>query len=473
MSHHPASGTGVPFVDHLGSDPVALLKKYDVAAPRYTSYPPVPYWGEVSPEDVQGWLAEPSTAREPSLSLYFHLPFCTERCTYCGCFVIITPHKEQGTRYVEAVKQEMRLVREQTRDSRPVRQLHLGGGTPTFISPDEMAGLIQTAVSEFPLAPNPEMSIEVDPRTVNQFYLTRLREMGFNRISLGVQDFDPKVMQAVNREQPFEMVQRTVEMARSLGYLSVNFDLIYGLPYQSEETFAQTLTQVEQLRPDRLAVYNYAHLPRINPYQRRLDPESLPGPEEKTAIFLLARQRLGSAGYVPIGLDHFSLPEDELTQAFQAGTMRRNFMGYSTQAGTDMLAFGISSISEFNRSFWQNEKKLNRYYESLDEGRLPVVKGMELNADDLLRKEVVSSLFCAGRLNFEDLSARHQVDFQQYFSRELEELKPLAADGMVEIGKGNLVVSQRGQLFLRNIAMLFDAYLQKGEGAGKQFSRAL
>ena len=473
MNTTPPNATQASRADSLGENPKALLRKYDVAAPRYTSYPPVPYWGEVTHENVEGWLAEPSQASEPTLSLYFHVPFCTSRCTYCGCFVIITPDKTQGGRYVEAVKQEMRLVRQYTKDSRPVRQLHLGGGTPTFISPDEMADLVGTAIQEFPLAENPEMSIEVDPRTVNEFYLTKLREIGFNRISFGVQDFDSKVMKAVNREQPFPLVEKTVEIARRLGFLSVNCDLIYGLPEQNMESFNHTLEQVEQLRPDRLAIYNYAHLPRINPYQRRIDESTLPGPEEKTEIFLMARKRLADVGYVPIGLDHFSLPEDELTQAFQAGTMRRNFMGYATQAGTDMLSFGISSISEFNRSFWQNEKKLNRYYDSLDAGRLPVVKGMELSPDDLLRKDVVSSLFCAGGVNFAEMGERHGVNFTDYFQQELSELPPLAEDGLIELNQERIRVTDRGQLFLRNVAMLFDAYLRKGAEGGPQFSRAL
>ncbi|MCZ6626790.1 MAG: oxygen-independent coproporphyrinogen III oxidase [SAR324 cluster bacterium] len=453
-----------------------LLRKYDVSAPRYTSYPSIPFWRPTTSEEVTGWLGEPSGTRDNSLSVYVHIPFCVSRCFYCGCNVVVTSKREQATSYIEALKTEMRLVRERTlvpQESGLVRQFQLGGGTPTFITPDEMADLVNTVRELYPFEAEPEMGIEIDPRTVNRNYLTRLRELGFNRISLGVQDFDGKVMGAVNRAQTFELVAELMAHGRKLGFRSINFDLIYGLPEQREATFARTLEQVRELAPDRLAIYNYAHLPRIFPYQRRFDPETLPGPEEKLALIQMARRRLDEFGYHSIGMDHFALPGDDLAVAFREGSMRRNFMGYATQAGTDQLAFGMSAISEFHRSFWQNEKKLIRYYRAVDEGRLPVVRGIRLNEEDLLRKQVIENLFCRGGIEYEELRHRFGIEFKSYMACELEALGSMEADGLVELNATGLQVTARGQLFLRNISMVFDPYLRKEEGGSPQFSRAL
>jgi len=454
--------------------PEWLLRKYDVAAPRYTSYPSIPYWGEASAGQVEAWLGEKTPHPRGSRSLYVHIPFCSSRCLYCGCFVVVTSRKEQADLYVEAVKKEMRIVREHlSGPPAPVTQFHVGGGTPTFLTADQLEDLAATAREIFPFPARPEMGIEIDPRTVDAAYLKRLWEMGFNRISLGVQDFDEQVMRAVNRLQTYEQVARLVEAARGLGFSGINFDLIYGLPEQTTQTFERTMEQVRRLAPHRLAIYNYAHLPDLFPHQRRMPVERLPDADGKIALIRLARRMLGGWGYRQIGLDHFALPGDELAVALREGTLRRNFMGYTTQAGTDQLAFGVSAISEFHRSFWQNEKKLIRYYRAVDEGRLPVVRGICLNDEDLLRKEVIANLFCRGRIDYEDVARRHDVDFETYMAEELEALRPLAEDGLVARDAAGLRVTPRGRLFLRNIAMVFDPYLRREGAQPARFSRSL
>ncbi len=453
--------------------PISLLRKYDVSAPRYTSYPSIPFWGTTTSEEVTGWLGKTQAGKDDSLSLYVHIPFCRSRCFYCGCYVVITTKNEQATSYVETVKAEMRLVRQRISDPGAVRQFHLGGGTPTFITPDEMTGLVGTARELFPFETEPEMGIEIDPRTVDGEYLARLRELGFNRISMGVQDFDESVMRTVNRDQPFEMVAALVRRGRELGFRGINFDLIYGLPGQTEATFTSTLEQVRELGPDRLAVYNYAHLPRIFPYQRRLDSAALPGAEEKLALMQLTRRKLGEWGYLTIGMDHFARPEDDLAVAFHEGTMRRNFMGYTTQAGTDQLAFGVSAISEYQGSFWQNEKKLNRYRQTVAAGDLPVERGLLLSSEDLLRKAVIAHLFCQSWVGFAEMERRFGVSLQRHMATELESLREFEEDGLVKLEPDGLRVTPRGRLLLRNIAMVFDPYLRREKGGAPLFSRAV
>ena len=454
--------------------PEWMLRKYDVAAPRYTSYPSTPYWGKVSPAQVEAWIGEKTMQPHTSLSLYVHIPFCASRCLYCGCFVVVTSKKEQAGLYKEAVKKEMRIVRDHLAGKpAPVSQFHLGGGTPTFLTADQLQDLVAEARALYPFQREPEMGIEIDPRTVDAAYLKRLREMGFNRISLGVQDFDEGVMRAVKRMQTYEQVEKLVEAGRRLGFGSINFDLIYGLPGQTAETFARTLEQVRQLTPDRLAIYNFAHLPELFPHQRKMPAGHLPDADMKISLIGLARRKLQEWGYLQIGLDHFALPNDELAVALREGTLRRNFMGYTTQAGTDQLAFGVSAISEFHRSFWQNEKKLSRYYRTMKEGCLPVVRGMCLNDEDLLRKRVISSLFCQQRIDYRELAGRFSVDFETFMAEELEALRPMAEDGLVVRDGTGLRVTRRGQLFLRNIAMVFDPYLRREGAQPMRFSRAI
>jgi oxygen-independent coproporphyrinogen-3 oxidase len=452
---------------------VTLLPKYEGPGPRYTSYPPIPYWGGTSGEEVGGWLAETPADHEAALSLYTHIPFCRSRCHYCGCFVIITPHHEPAERYLGAVRREMELVAERLPPGTRVRQYHLGGGTPNFISPGEMGSLVDLASRLFAFQDDMEMSIEVDPRHLGEQELSALRMLGFNRLSMGIQDFDEEVQRGVNRIQPFERVARLVENAERLGYLSINFDLIYGLPHQTRETFARTVERVLQLRPDRIALYNFAYLPQAFPHQRKMEAASLPDAQEKLAIFLMARERLTGNGYLAIGLDHFALVDDELAIAYGNGTMRRNFMGYTTQAGVDLLAFGVSGISEFNGRFWQNEKKLSRYERMLAEDRLPPVRGLLLDREDRLRQTVIADLFCKGGFHFESLERTFGPGLREHLARELEQLVPLAGDGLVALEPSGVRVTELGRFFLRNIAMVFDHHLHRHKEPVVQFSRTL
>jgi oxygen-independent coproporphyrinogen-3 oxidase len=422
---------------------------------------------------VGGWLAETPPNRDRSLSLYTHIPFCRSRCHYCGCFVIITPHHEPAEGYLDAVRREMELVAERLPPGTRVRQYHLGGGTPNFISPAEMGTLVDLASKLFAFQDDMEMSIEVDPRHLGDQELSALRMLGFNRLSMGIQDFDEEVQRGVNRIQPFEGVARLVETAERLGYLSLNFDLIYGLPHQTRESFARTVERVVRLRPDRIALYNFAFLPQAFPHQRRMEAEALPDVKEKLAIFLMAREHLTSNGYLAIGLDHFALVDDELAVAYRQGTMRRNFMGYTTQAGVDLLAFGVSGISEFNGRFWQNEKKLSRYERTLAEQRLPAVRGLLLDNEDRLRQTVIADLFCKGGIDFALLEGTYGPGLRERLAWELGQLAPLADDGLVMLEPSGVRVTELGTFFLRNIAMVFDHHLRRQKEPIVQFSRTL
>jgi oxygen-independent coproporphyrinogen III oxidase len=455
----------------LGSRLRGLLAKYDSAAPRYTSYPPIPYWGPVDPATVADWLGAPRAAGEGSLSLYTHIPFCTSRCHYCGCFVVITPHQEPAERYLQAVHREMELVAERLGPHQPVRQYHLGGGTPNFISAEAMERLVAKARDRFRFEEGVEMSIEVDPRHLTPDSIRHLRGLGFTRLSLGIQDFDEQVQAGVNRVQPYAQVAALMDAARAAGFAGVNFDLIYGLPHQTRGRFARTVERVLTLAPDRLALYNFAYLPQAFPHQRKMDEPALPDPEEKLAIFLAARGLLTDSGYQAIGLDHFARHDDELARAYRAGTMRRNFMGYTTQAGTDLLAFGVSGISEFNGRFWQNQKKLVTYQRTVEAGHIPAVRGLLLDGEDLLRQAVVAGLFCQGVVDFQALGTRFGIEPRRHFAQELSELEPLRADGLVRLDRERLTVTETGQFFLRNIAVLFDHRTRKG--APVRFSRTV
>ena len=450
----------------------ALLKKYDSEAPRYTSYPPIPYWREITPDDVAGWLGASSPHGDGSLSLYTHVPFCHTRCSYCGCFVIITSKEPPVSKYVASLHREMELVRRHLGSRRRVRQYHLGGGTPTHINQDEIARLTAKARHLFEFEDDVEMSIELDPRRLSVADLAHMRGLGFNRLSFGIQDFDPEVQREVNRIQPHENVAKLVDAARAQGYLSLNFDLIYGLPRQTRARFEGTVDKVIAMRPDRLAIYNFAFLPNTFPHQRRMDAGTLPPPDEKMAIFLMTQQKLMDAGYAPIGLDHFALENDELAVAARNGTMHRNFMGYTTQAGADLIGFGVSGISEYNGCFWQNEKKLVSYERIVDTDTLPVVRGMLLDPEDLLRKQVISGLFCEGGVDFARLGARFGGDMAGHFAQERRTLQPLAEDGLIRLAPDKLEILPLGRHFLRNIAVVFDNHIDRTQTQVK-FSRTV
>ena len=463
-SHGPTSGAQAS-LPHLA----ALLRRHDVPVPRYTSYPPIPYWHAVAGAEAGRWLEEAAPA---SLSLYTHIPFCERRCAYCGCFVVITPHREPVASYLDLLLREMSLTRSRLREAGPVVQYHLGGGTPTRLTPQDLSRLVAHARALYPFAPDAELSIEVDPRTVNGPYLGHLRALGFNRLSFGVQDVNPAVQAAVHRVQPIELVEGLMTEARKLDFRGINMDLIHGLPRQTPETFAGTVRQVLALRPDRLALYNFAYLPRAFAHQRQIDPAELPGADDKLRIMLEAHARIAEGGYTPIGMDHFALADDALAVAAREGSLRRNFMGYTTRAGTDVLAFGISGISALGGHYWQNEKKLAAYRRRIEGEELPAIWGMTLSEDDRLREAIVSAIFCQGKLSLSELTPRFGEGLAARLSAELEALAPLEADGLLVRVADGFRVTETGRHFLRNIAVVFDAYAGRTAGRQVTFSRS-
>ena len=454
-----------------------LLRRYDRAGPRYTSYPAAPHF---SPAFDERALRE--AARETNgdpiprpLSLYVHVPFCTSPCFYCGCNRIITRDKSRGTSYVQMLDREIDLTADMFDRDREVVQLHFGGGTPNFLSSDELRGVVDTLRRQFRFTESDErdVSIELDPRTIDAAGVRDLADIGFNRASLGVQDFDPAVQAAVNRTQSVERTMEVIEACREHGMRSVNVDLIYGLPKQSLDGFGTTLDAVIAARPDRLAIYGYAHLPRLFAAQRRIASESLPAPERKLELLMLAIDRLTSAGYVYIGMDHFALPDDELAIARDAGTLHRNFMGYTTHAESDLIGFGVSAISHVGPTFSQNARDLAAWQAAISDGCLPVCRGMRMSGDDVVRADVIQRIMCDGEIHLRDVERRHRIVFDAYFRDALAALRPMADDGLVQVDANRIVVSSQGRLLLRNIAMCFDAYLDRQPTAPVQFSRAI
>ncbi len=452
-----------------------LLRRFDVPGPRYTSYPTADRFVEAF-RDREYVLALTQRrlggATALPLSIYVHIPFCESLCYYCACNKIITKHHERAELYLDYLGKEVDLHVAQLGTGQPVSQLHLGGGTPTFLSDDGLRRLMAMLQRSFALTPGGEYSIEIDPRTVDAGRLALLAELGFNRLSFGVQDFDPKVQKAVHRIQPAEQVFALVETARTLGFESVNVDLIYGLPRQTPESFDKTLALVEQLRPDRIALYAYAHLPdRFKP-QRRIHAEELPGAEAKLSMLSRSLDALMGAGYVYVGMDHFALPTDALAVAKRQGRLHRNFQGYSTQPDCDLIGLGVSGIGRIGATYSQNAKTLEEYYDFLDRGRLPVVRGLALSRDDLIRRAVIMALMCQGELLFEPVEQAWLIDFRKYFAAELEQLEGLAAHGLVVLGPEGIQVTAMGWFFVRGIAMEFDRYLQADRNRAR-FSRII
>ena len=443
-------------------DPV-LIRKYDLAGPRYTSYPTADLFVEAFGEaEYRQWLGRRNIGGiQQPLSLYVHLPFCDTVCYYCACNKVVTRDHGRSAKYIKYLAQELAATAELLGGGRRVSQMHFGGGTPTFLSPEEMRSLADAIGAHFDFEPNAERSIEIDPRKLGPGRMGELAELGFNRISVGVQDFDPAVQQAVHRVQSEEETRRALGEARALGFRSVNLDLIYGLPKQSLDSFNATLDRVLALDPDRIALYNYAHLPSLFKPQRRINEADLPAPETKLQILTLAIGRLTRAGYLYIGMDHFAKPQDELAVAQRQGRLQRNFQGYSTLPEADLLGFGISAIGRVGPTYCQNLKRLDDYYAALDAGRLPVWRGLELSADDLLRRAVIQALACHFRVSIESIELAHLVDFHRTFAAELQELKQLADDGLVEIQPDWIVVTPKGRLLVRAVCMVFDRYLRE------------
>jgi oxygen-independent coproporphyrinogen-3 oxidase len=448
------------------ADPISedLLRRFDVTGPRYTSYPTADRFVEAFSEaDYTQALTLRrigAAAMTLPLSLYVHIPFCESLCYYCACNKIITKHHDRATEYLRYLSRELDLHTAQLGVGQIVTQLHLGGGTPTFLTDDELRSLMGMLRRSFTLAPGGEYSIEVDPRTIDTTRLDTLAELGFNRLSFGVQDFDPAVQKAVHRVQPAEQVFALVKAARERGFDSINVDLIYGLPQQSPESFDRTLAQVNELRPDRIALYAYAHLPERFKPQRRIAMVDLPSGSAKVAMLSRSMSAFMGAGYVYVGMDHFALPADALAVAKRQGRLHRNFQGYSTQPDCDLIGLGVSSIGRIGATYSQNAKTLEEYYDHLDQGRFPVVRGLALSRDDLIRRSVIMALMCQGHLLFESIELGFLIDFKNYFAAEIEGLKQLMEQGLVVLEPTGIQVTDMGWFFVRAVAMVFDRYLQ-------------
>jgi len=453
-----------------------LLPRYAVEGPRYTSYPTAPVWKEMyGPADFRAELGRRDIDPGDPLSIYAHVPFCESLCHYCACNKVITRNRDLAARYLDTIEREVAAVRDAVAVPRRATQHHWGGGTPTYLDPAQVGRLFATLNDAFPVAPGAEISIEVDPRVTTAEHVAALRECGFNRISMGVQDFDPRVQEAVHRIQPADATAELVVLARRSGFESVNFDLIYGLPYQTPETFARTLDTVMEIAPDRIALYSYAHVTWVAKQQRGFERKDLPDAATKLAITLGAIRRFLEAGYLFIGLDHFARPEDELAIALRDGTLRRNFMGHTTQAGVDMIGFGPSAISELRGSYAQSHRDLAAWEQAVATEGLATLRGHRLSEDDVERRFVINRIMCQGALAAAEFAERFGHDFARRFAAELQSLEPAAADGLVEVAAdGSLRITPLGRLLVRNVAMRFDAYLPEQQQSGvRMFSKTV
>lgn len=440
-----------------------VIARYGVTGPRYTSYPSATRFhdgfGTVQLRRAALESNEPPIPQP--LSIYVHVPFCTSPCFYCGCNRVITREKVRSERYLQNLHREIGMLAPLFDADRQVVQLHFGGGTPNFLDPGQMQDLLTSLGQNFALSCSPEreFGIEIDPRFANADYMLAMGEAGFNRLSVGIQDFDPAVQKAVNRIQSLEQTREVIDAARQARFRSVSVDLIYGLPRQSLTGFSHTLEQVIDLAPDRVAVYGYAHLPEIFKAQRPIKADQLPDAALRLSLFGRSLEMLTAAGYVYIGMDHFALESDELAQAQRDGSLQRNFQGYSTFGDCDIIGLGASAISRIGDSYSQNARDLTGYYAALDNGKLPVIRGLMLNQDDLIRRDLINELMCHTRLDIAEFERWHDIDFKTYFAAALQQLQPLQDDGLVDINTSGITVTARGRLLLRNIAMCFDAYI--------------
>jgi oxygen-independent coproporphyrinogen-3 oxidase len=459
-------------LEHVELD---LLRKYDRPGPRYTSYPPAPaFTPDFGPEEFRRAILENNAARTTAdLSLYVHIPFCDTLCYFCGCTMLVTHRPETIRTYLDHLKRELALLRTWIAPERKVTQLHWGGGTPSYLRPEEIRELAGFIAELFPFGEDPEVGVEIDPRGLTFEHMEAFRESGFNRVSMGVQDFDPAVQQAINRMQPEEITRCAIDWARELGFRSINVDLIYGLPRQTLESFARTLEKVIALMPDRVAVFNFAYVPWLKPHQRLIRPEDLPPPETKLRLLKLTIETLSQAGYVYIGMDHFAKPEDELARAQREKTLYRNFQGYSTRAGADLYAFGMSAISQFDRIYAQNHKELKRYYARIAEGMPATAVGYRLTDDDVVRRHVIMRLMCDMELTKADVEQTFGIRFDDYFADVFPKLEEFIADGLLRITAEKLTVTDLGRLVIRNIAMCFDAHLERMMRERPIFSRTV
>ncbi len=447
----------------------ALLQRFDTPGPRYTSYPTADrFSNDFGPTEAV--FAMRQRGKGAPLSVYVHVPFCESVCYYCACNKVITKHHERAAEYLDALDAEIGLVVAVLGSGQPTSQLHFGGGSPTFLSDAELRHVFNALRRAFRFTDDAEVSIEVDPRTVTPARLAQLRELGFNRISFGVQDFDPQVQQAVHRVQPFESVRSLMDSARALGFDSINADLIYGLPRQTPESFARTVQQIGELRPDRIALYAYAHLPQRFKPQRRILSEDLPGAAQRVFMLGGAIEGFLARGYTYVGMDHFALHDDALAVAKRQGRLHRNFQGYSTQPDCDLIGLGVSAIGRIGASYYQNAKTLPEYFDAIRSGQLPVVRGIASSADDLVRRDVIMALMCQGRVEFDAIEGAHAIRMHDYFATELERLTALAYGGLVVLESGAIQVTEAGWYLVRAVAMAFDRHLRAAPDR-ERFSR--
>ena len=450
----------------------SLLKKYDRAGPRYTSYPTaVEFHSGLSADDYARRLSAPETAH--SVSLYLHLPFCEHRCTFCGCHVIATRRHDVAEQYLAYIERELELVTSLLATRPRVVQYHWGGGTPTYFSPEQLRRLHDVVLTHFDFDPGAEIAIEVDPRVTSHEHIDALVKAGFNRVSMGVQDFDPSVQEAIGRHQDEASTRELFNYSRQVQFESINLDLIYGLPNQTEESFSTTVNSAIALRPDRVALYSYAHVPWIRGHQKNIDTELLPPPELKLGMFMAASDAFVAAGYERIGMDHFALPTDELSKARREHRLHRNFMGYTPQAQACTLGFGISAIGDLHGDYFQNVKKLSDYFRQLDRGKLPVERGWCSTPEDHIRRYTIHQILCNLRLDFSAFRRRFQCCFRDHFAPQWPALQALEADGLLELSATSLRITSLGRLFVRNICMTFDAYLTPGNDGQAVYSRTV
>jgi len=457
------------------SVPIGLLKKYDRPGPRYTSYPTVPVWTDnIGPDDYSKSLQAAASAKDEPLALYFHIPFCKKRCFYCGCTTVVSRNRTKLEKYIESLTREIEQTAALLGQRKTVSQLHFGGGTPTFLSTDEFQKILDAIDSNFTFTPDYEKSLEIDPRITTTEQIDFLAGQGFNRISIGVQDFDTSVQEAIGRVQSFDLVENMLHYCRSRGFKGINIDLIYGLPRQTPESFISTLQRAINLRPDRVAVYSFAFLPKVKAHQQKINKDELPQTVEKYRLFASAVEQFTGAGYRQIGMDHFALPDDELSLALADGRLHRNFMGYTVKSSPDMVGLGMSSIGYIDNAFFQNFSLLDKYMTAIDSNSLAIFRGIKLTEDDLIRQYVITSLMCNFKLGFQNFKKRFGVEYHDYFKQEHPKLNEFVDDGLLDETDSGLKITPVGRTFVRNIAMIFDAYLGK-ETTGEKptFSRTI
>lgn len=455
---------------------IDMLKRYDKPGPRYTSYPTAPKFStDFSARDFHTEIIESNqNGMMTDLSLYFHMPFCDTLCFFCGCTMIITSNRDRIDEYLDYLAKEIRLISRQINPARKVAQLHWGGGTPTYLSPEQTRRIFGVIRENFAFRDDAEISVEIDPRGMTDKHLDALKEVGFNRASIGVQDFVPKVQKAINREQSEELTRWVFDGLRQRGFESINLDLIYGLPYQTVASFENTLDKIIDINPDRLAIFNYAHVPWMKKHQRVINEETLPTPEAKLQILKTTIEKLTASEYVFIGMDHFAKAEDSLTKAFKEKNLYRNFQGYSTLAGCDMYSFGMSSISQLQNVYAQNVKELPAYYAAVENDRLPTERGYRLDEDDQIRRYLITRLMCDFQINKPAIERKFNINFDDYFADDLPDLEPMIFDGLVKISYEKIELTEMGHLLVRNVAMIFDKHLKEmRQNATPMFSKTV